>query len=185
MASLGLLYFELTHPGTILPGVVGAIGLVISLINFHALAVSWGAVALILLGLAFIFAELFVPSFGALGLGGIASVVIGSLFLFDFEQTGLALPTYLIVSVSLTLALISGTLTYLAYTAILRGKFNRQKDNWVGKNGKIKSFHPTKRKGMVWIEGELWKCKSKDDLEKDDVVKIEEIKGLTLFVSKA
>ena len=60
MASLGLLYFELTHAGVFFPGVMGAIGLVISMINFHMLDVSWGAVALIILGVAFMLAELFI-----------------------------------------------------------------------------------------------------------------------------
>ncbi|HEX4922879.1 MAG TPA: hypothetical protein VFV50_02300, partial [Bdellovibrionales bacterium] len=75
MISIGLLYFEITHPGMILPGVAGTLGLVLSLISFHLLDVRWGGLALLVLGLIFLIAEAFVPSFGALGVGGIIAFV--------------------------------------------------------------------------------------------------------------
>ncbi|MCX7978048.1 MAG: nodulation protein NfeD, partial [Bdellovibrionaceae bacterium] len=92
MASLGLLYVELTNPGLIAPGVAGVIGLVLSLMTFHKLEIVWGALGLILLGLVFLVAELFVPSFGALGIGGFISFVVGSVLLFDSERTGVPVP---------------------------------------------------------------------------------------------
>ncbi|MCB0349415.1 MAG: nodulation protein NfeD, partial [Bdellovibrionales bacterium] len=91
LGSLGLLYFEFTHPGMILPGVAGGLGLLISFIAFDKLDVKWGGLALLALGLVFFILEAFVPSFGALGIGGIIAFTIGGLLLYD-ESTGYALP---------------------------------------------------------------------------------------------
>ncbi len=183
MACLGLLYFEMTHPGTIAPGVVGAIGLIISLMNFHMLDVSWGGVFLILLGVGFMFAELFVPSFGALGLGGLASFVVGSLLLFD-EKSGYQLPTDLLVSTSLLLFLLMAGVTYLAVTATKRGLLNRANEKMEGQSLKVKKFDPIKKRGIAQFRGELWKIKSNQVLEVDDEAVITEVKGLTLYVER-
>ncbi|MEM7647304.1 MAG: nodulation protein NfeD, partial [Pseudomonadota bacterium] len=156
MGSIGLLYFEMTHPGTIIPGVVGAMGLVISLMNFHMLDVWWGGVALIFLGVAFLFAELFVPSFGALGLGGLVSFIIGSLFLFD-EGSGYKVPLTLILTTSFLLFLLMAGLSFFAIKAMRRGRANRAKENWVGQSLVVKSFDEKKQKGMGFLNGELWK----------------------------
>ncbi|MCB0378768.1 MAG: nodulation protein NfeD [Bdellovibrionales bacterium] len=184
MGSLGLLYFELTHPGALVPGVVGAIGLVISLMNFHMLDVSWGGVVLIILGVGFMFAELFVPSFGALGIGGLAAFVAGSLFLFDGSAAGYALPKTLIFSTSLVLFLMMMGLSWLALGAMRSGQRRRKKENWVGQEVIIKEFDPNKKRGMAFHHGELWKIKSHDRFEIDDKARITKVSGLTLFVEK-
>lgn len=183
MGSLGLLYFEMTHPGSILPGVVGAIGLVISLMNFHMLDVSWGAVILIILGVGFMFAELFVPSFGALGLGGLASFIIGSVFLFD-EKSGYQIPWSLLLSTSTVLFTLMLGVSYLAITATKRGLLNREKEKMEGQSLIIKSFDPKKRTGIGFFKGELWKLKSEDLLEEGETALVVKVKGLTLVVSK-
>ena len=184
MGSLGLLYFELTHPGVILPGVVGAIGLVISLMNFHMLDVSWGGVFLILLGLSFMFAELFVPSFGALGLGGLASFVIGSLFLFDGQDVGRQLPLSIVLATSLFLFTMTFALTWFAVQAMKRGKINRIKESGLGQKVVIKSYDSQKCQGYVRYHGELWKCEGPEDLKENDEVVIKEIAGLTIKVAR-
>ncbi len=183
MASLGLLYFEMTHPGTFAPGVVGAMGLIISLMNFHLLDVSWGGVLLLFLGVAFMFAEVFVPSFGALGLGGLASFIVGSLLLFD-EKSGYQLPTDLLVTTSVALFLLMATVAYLAITATKRGVLNREREKMEGQTIKIKKFDPIKKRGLAQFQGELWKIKSNQVLEPDDPAVITEVKGLTLFVER-
>jgi len=184
MASLGLIYFELTHAGVFLPGIVGAIGLVISMMNFHMLDVSWGAVALMVLGVGFMFAELFITSFGALGVGGVVSFFIGSLFLFDKKTLGQTLPLSLIIATTLCLSVFMGGLTYLAFKALEKQKSNREKESWEGRVVKVKSYSPLSKKGYASVDGELWKFKSKDSLEPEDRVRIEEVRGLTLFVKR-
>lgn len=183
MACLGLLYFEMTHPGVIAPGVVGSIGLVISLMNFHMLDVSWGAVLLIVLGTGFMFAEMFVPSFGALGLGGLASFVVGSLLLFP-EQSGYHLPMDLLIATSFTLALLMGGVTYLAVTATRRGLLNRKNEKMEGQILKVKKFDPLKKRGIGQFKGELWKIKSSQPLELEEEAEITAVKGLTLIVER-
>ncbi len=183
MGSLGLLYFEMTHPGAILPGVVGAIGVVVSLMNFHMLDVSWGGVLLILLGVAFMFAELFVPSFGALGLGGLASFIMGSLFLFD-ESTGYAIPMGLLISTSAVLFLLMAGLSYLAMGAMKRGVLNRKKESLVGKPLTVKSFDSKTMSGLGFLHGELWKIHSNEILNENDKAIVTHVDGLNLTVIK-
>ena len=183
MGSLGLLYFEMTHPGSILPGVVGALGLVISLINFHILGVSWGAVFLIFLGVGFLFAEIFVPSFGALGLGGLASFIVGSLLLFD-GNSDYTLPLSVVIATSIVLALIMFGVGLLAVQATRRGILNREREKMEGKEVSVRHFNPRKKKGIGLYHGELWKIQSDDYLNEEDVVIVKEVKGFTLVVCK-
>ncbi|PWG69356.1 serine protease, partial [Enterococcus hirae] len=75
--------FELSNPGAMIPGVIGAICLILALFAFQVLSVNYAGLALILLGLGFIVGEAFVPSFGMLGIGGIVAFVIGSVILMD------------------------------------------------------------------------------------------------------
>ena len=79
--------FEFWHPGTMVPGVIGAICLIVALAAFSVLPVNYAGLALLILGIALMVAEAFVPSFGIVGLGGIAAFALGALFLFDPEQS--------------------------------------------------------------------------------------------------
>ncbi len=183
MGSLGLLYFEMTHPGAILPGVVGAMGIVISLVNFHMLDVSWGGVLLLFLGVAFMFAEIFVPSFGALGLGGLASFVVGSLFLFD-ESSGYAIPLGLLIATSVSLFVLMAGISYLAVGAMKKGRQNRKKEKLTGKTLVVKSFDIKEKKGMGHYQGELWQILSEDPLKEGDTALIVKADGFLLTVRK-
>ncbi len=184
MGSLGLLYFELTHPGALVPGVVGAIGIVVSMMNFHMLDVQWGGVLLILLGVGFMIAEVFVPSFGALGLGGLASFIVGSIFLFD-EKSGYQVPISLLISTSFVLFTLMISLSYFAMKAIRRGEKNRAKERMEGQILEVRSFDPVVGEGMGFLRGELWKIQSKHkNLMTGDSARIEKVKGFTLVVSK-
>ena len=90
MGGLVGLYFEFAHPGVFLPGVAGAICLLLALTSFQVLPVNISGLLLIFLGVAMLIAEAFVTSYGILGLGGVAAFVIGSLFLIDTSKTNLA-----------------------------------------------------------------------------------------------
>ena len=89
MAGLLGLYMEFSHPGVIFPGVVGAICLLLALASFQLLPLNYTGLTLIALGIGLLVAEMFVPSFGFLGIGGIIALAIGSLFLFDTESSDL------------------------------------------------------------------------------------------------
>ncbi len=178
MGSLALLYFEFTHPGAIVPGVAGGIGLIVSLMAFHALDVWWGAVALIVLGIGFLVAEAFVPTFGALGIGGIISLTAGSLLLF--EEGGL--PAALVYGVSILTGAMMLGLAYFAYRTRRRNRLTVDK-SLVGQIGEVASLEaPSRRRGMVIVGGEYWRFACERDVVVGDKVEVIEQDGLTMRV---
>ena len=110
------LFFEFANPGYILPGVAGAISLLLALYAFQVLPVNYAGLALLALGIIFMLAEVFVPSFGALGIGGLIAFVIGSIILFDEEGTGYAVSLPLIFTLSATTAGFFLILTSINYS---------------------------------------------------------------------
>jgi len=183
MGSIALLYAEITHPGLVAPGVIGAIGLVLSLVSFHKLDVAWGGLALMLLGILFMVAEIFVTGFGVLGVGGVVSFVVGSLLLFDREVTGYVLPWPLIGAVTLTLASVVLGLGYLALRTVRSRKRDADYDLKT-KKGTLLSVEAGGRRGQVEIQGEVWKFISEEDLKMSDRVEVVGRQGLTLKVKK-
>lgn len=183
MGSLALLYYEITNPGTIAPGVIGGIGLVLSMVALHKLDVQWGGVALILLGIAFLIAELFIPSFGILGVGGLVSFVVGSLFLFDTVETGHALPLSLVLGVAGFIALIFLGLGYLALKTLRQSK-NPELDAFQKSSAKVVEVFTDGVSGQIEVLGEIWRFESAVPLKLGDSVRVLERKGLTLKVEK-
>lgn len=183
MGSLGLLYFELTHPGMLLPGIVGGVGLIVSMVSFHKLNVDWAGLLLILLGLALMLAEAFVPSFGALGLGGMASFVFGGLLLFDSDVTGVYMPLSFIIIPAILLGAVSLFLGRLAVKSFKKKKASL--DSMYSKNfGTVLEVNVDGKSGMMEIQGETWKFLCEDVLEKNDKVMVKDQKGLTFTVEK-
>lgn len=183
MGSLALLYVEVTNPGLIAPGVIGGIGLVLSMVAFHKLDVAWGGLALILLGVAFLIAEMFIPSFGALGIGGLIAVFVGSVFLFDAQTTGYTLPISLIVSVVGVLGIFFLGLGYLAVKTI-RLRTQDTDAQMQSRDGIVMTVEGNGHSGQVEIIGEIWKFVSEDSLAPGDRVHITGRQGLTLNVKK-
>src|SRR5438876_9977974 len=99
MAGLLGLYLEFTHPGLAFPGVAGAICLLLALAALHVLPVNTSALALLLLGVALLVAEAFLPTFGVVGAGGLIAFVLGALFLFDADAPGVEVPWCLLLGV--------------------------------------------------------------------------------------
>lgn len=184
MGSIGLLYFEVTHPGMIAPGVIGGVGLIISLISLHMLDVTWGGLLLILAGIAFMIAEAFTPGFGVLGIGGLAAFLIGSLFLFDPEQSGYILPLTTILPTVILLGSIMLGMAYLALTTRKRRhKSQAALDGIVDNIGVVSEVQPGDGTyGMIDISGETWRATSKKPMHVGDRVKVKGNEGLTLRV---
>jgi membrane-bound serine protease (ClpP class) len=182
MGSLALLYFELTHPGMVAPGVVGGIGFILALISLHTLDATWGSVLLILVGIALLFAEAFVAGYGVIGFGGVVSFFVGSLFLFDPELTGYSLPLSLILP---TVVLIGALMLGIAYMAFSARRRQRKAgyDGLVGRSARITEVQAADgHLGFLEVSGELWKCRSEDLISLGDEVKIVGHDGLTLKV---
>ena len=181
--SLLLIYFEITHPGMVVPGVLGAMGLVLSLTGLHKLNFVWGGLILMLMGIIFMVLEAFTAvGFGFLGLGGAVSFIVGSFFLFDPSKTGgLDIGYSTIILTSLIFAVISLGTAYLAFTA-LRKKRDEEK-NWVGMEGEVVQVK-SDFKGLMEIQGEVWKIHSKQKLQKGDRVSIVKYSRMTFEVQK-
>lgn len=172
------LFFEFANPGFIVPGVVGAICLLLALYAFQLLPINYAGLGLILLGLAFIVAEAFMPSFGALGIGGVISFVIGSILLLKTDVVGFGIPLSLIISVAIVTLLFFLVILQLAFRSHRRKAVSGQ-EGMLGQTGTI-----VKDNDRIWVRvrGELWKVKSSSVLTDKQTVKIVGIKDLVLIV---
>jgi len=174
--------FEFTNPGLAVPGVVGAICLLLALYGLQLLPVNYAGLALILLGMAFMVAEAFVPSFGALGLGGIAAFVTGALILIDTDLPGFGIPVALIAGVAVLSALL------LAAMAGVMLKTRRRKvvSGPADLIGGIAEVQQTAQNGgWVSLRGETWHVVSDAPLHAAQKVQVVARDGLVLKVVPA
>lgn len=177
------LFFEFTTPGFGVPGVAGAICLLIALYAFQLLPVNWAGVALIAIGAALMLAEAFIPSFGVLGVGGVVAFIVGGLFLIDSEAPGFGLPLGLIAGLTLTSAAVLIAIGSFAARSLRRPVVSGSAA-LVGSHGTV--LHAAAG-GEWWIEaaGERWRARCARPLTVGSRVRIERIDGLTLDVAPA
>jgi membrane-bound serine protease (ClpP class) len=152
------LLLEGYNPGSVLPGVVGAISLLLALFAFQVLSVNYAGLALIALGVLLIIAESFAPSFGTLGLGGIVSFVIGSVMLLDDEVPGFGIAWQLIGAMALAGSLVLLAIVSFAVRARRRPIVTGGEALLAERAEAIESFDS---KGVVRIHGELWNATSR------------------------
>ncbi len=173
------LFFELWNPGFVLPGVVGAISLVLALFAFQVLPVNYAGLALIILGMSFMVAEAFVPSFGVLGLGGVVAFVFGSVILLDTDVPGYGISWTLIM----TVAVVSLTffLGVVALAVKARGRpVVSGREQLVGMRGEaLESFTGA---GRVRVRGEEWQARASAPIALGERVRVTGLDGLTLIV---
>ncbi len=173
------LIFELANPGSLVPGVLGGICLLLALFAFQALPINYAGLALILLGLAFMIAEAFVPSVGILGIGGLAAFVIGSIILMDTESAAFEISTALILGfAAASLAVLLGIAT-LAIRAHGR-PVTSGAEGMIGCDGE--ALHDFTGRGKVRVQGEIWIAHSEQPLRQGDVVRVLAREGLSLKV---
>lgn len=176
------LIFEGYNPGAMVPGVVGAICLLLALFAFQVLSVNYAGLALIALGVVLIIAEAFMPSFGVLGLGGIVAFIFGSIILLDGSAPGIAISTSLIGGVALAAS--SGLLLMVFMLMRVRRKpVVSGKEGMIGEQGE--ALEDFTGRGSVFVHGERWNAWSAAPLRRGDPVRIRAIDGLTLEVEPA
>jgi membrane-bound serine protease (ClpP class) len=174
------LIFEFSNPGFVLPGVAGGICLLLALYAFQLLPVNYAGLALILLGLAFIVAEAFLPSFGSLGIGGVVALIFGSVILFDPEVAAdYRLPLSFIVTLSMTSAAVVFVTVWYAMKARRRPVVSGQEEI-VGASGTALSDF--EREGWAQVHGETWQVVTTAPLASGQKVRVTGIDGLTLRV---
>jgi len=175
------LFFELSNPGVILPGVVGGISLILAFFAFQALPVNYAGLLLILLGLILFVAEIKVVSHGILTIGGMIALVLGSLMLFESSEP------YLQVSLSVVLAMVLATAAFFACVlnrAIVAHRLRPTtgRKGLVGQEGLAESR--INGEGKVFVHGEYWDASSDDPVNAGSRVKIEALDGMRLKVKK-
>jgi membrane-bound serine protease (ClpP class) len=182
MAGLLGLYLEFSHPGIGFAGIGGGICLLLALTAFQVLPISYAGVSLLLLGIGLLVAELFLPTFGILGIGGVVAFVLGSLFLFDAPEQEILVDRSVIATVALCAGFIMFTLTMLAARA-WRQKPVSGTEGLVGATGEVRvRIAP---RGKVWVHGEYWNAESDEDIEVGQKVQVVALHGLVMKVRKA
>lgn len=178
MAGMLGLYMEFSNPGAVFPGVAGAICLLLALLAGQVLPISSTGALLVLLGMGFLLAELFLPSFGALGFGGIVALTLGSLFLYTPES-------HLEVDRSLIVATIAMFSAVIALILVLLVRDRRRpaatgSEGLVGETGvTVTRVHDS---GKIKVHGEIWNASSNVPIEANRRVSVESVKGLTVRV---
>jgi len=173
------LILEFFNPGAILPGTVGAIALLVALYAFQLLPVNYVGMALIFLGVALIIAEAFEPSFGVLGLGGLASFVIGSVILMDTDAPGYGIDLSVIFTFTLLSVLILAAVVLLALKSTRR-KVVSGLEALIGSEAIV--LEEFDHKGLVMMHGEHWQALSDKPLKKGQTVQVIGLKNLILNV---
>lgn len=182
IGMLGI-FFELSNPGAVLPGVIGGISLILAFFAFQSLPVNWAGLLLILFGLVLLIAEIKVVSHGVLTIGGVVAMVLGSLMLYDAPETGLRISWLVIVP---TVGVTAGLVVW-AVSAGIRALYRRPttgSEGMLGATGVVKE--PLAPEGHVLVGGELWRAISPEGaIEAGEAVRVEAVDGLTLKVVKA
>ncbi|MEJ2723898.1 MAG: nodulation protein NfeD [Deltaproteobacteria bacterium] len=178
MIGLAGLYFELAHPGAIFPGVIGAMSLILAFYSFQTLPVNYAGLLLIALAIILFIAEVKITSYGMLSLGGVISLSLGSIMLFEDVRVSLRLMAPTIVLVAGFFIIVS-TLAYRAYRSRPRGGM----DGLIGEIGLVKE--PIDLEGRIFVHGEYWRARSRDKIEEGERVEVESADGLILRVKKA
>ncbi len=174
-------FFELSNPGSIFPGVLGAIFLVLAFFSFQMLPISYAGVLLILLALAFFITEIWVTSGGLLTIGGVVAMFLGSLMLIDSP-----LP-FLRVSLAVIIPAVIATATFFAFAvgaglAAQRRKPTTGREGLVGERGEATT--DIDGTGQAFIRGELWTVRSEDKVARGEEVQVVSMEGLKLRVRR-
>jgi membrane-bound serine protease (ClpP class) len=181
LGMLGL-FFELSNPGAIFPGIIGGICLILAFFAFQSLPINYAGVLLMALALILFLLEVKIVSHGALTIGGIISMLLGSLLLFDSPTP------YMRVSLSLILVAVISTALFFIFAVGMGIKAQKRKPT-TGESGLIGQIAvaktPLEPEGTIFVEGELWKAISDQPVQAGEKVKILAVEHLTLKVTKA
>ncbi|HEY4708365.1 MAG TPA: nodulation protein NfeD [Thermodesulfobacteriota bacterium] len=184
MIGLIGIYFELSNPGAIFPGVIGAVSLILAFYAFQTLPVNYAGFLLIGLGIIFFIVELMVISFGLLTIAGVISILLGSLMLFDSPAPYFQISIWVVLpAVVLLTAVVIGAMYYAL--RVHKRKPVSGKEELVGTVGTAEEDFGEGKTGRVFIEGEYWNSSSDVLVSKGDRVQVIEVQGLHLKVTKA
>jgi membrane-bound serine protease (ClpP class) len=176
------LLFELYNPGAILPGVVGAISLILAFYSFQTLPINYAGLLLILLAIVMFIAEIKVPSYGLLTVGGVISMVLGSLMLFKTDIPSMQVSLWVILPTALV------TAGFFAGVIGMAWKTRHQKsvsgiEGFIGVEGIARTeINP---RGQILIQGEIWEAVSSEPIREGEPVEVTGIEGLKLYIKRS
>lgn len=177
------LFFELTNPGSLFPGVIGGICLILAFYAFQTLPVNYAGLLLIILAIILFILEVKIISHGVLTIGGIVAMTIGSLMLFESPAPFMKLSLAVILPAVVMTTLFFTILIGLAYKAYKRKPITGA-EGLLGSYG-IADTDITREGGRVTIHGEIWSSYSEDAIDKGNRIIVEKVSGLKLKVKKA
>ena len=182
MIGLAGLYFELSHPGAIFPGVIGGIALILAFFAMQTLPVNYAGMLLIMLAIIFFIMEMKITSYGLLSVAGIVSLFLGSLMLFEGDTPDMKLSWQVLLP---TIFVVSGFFVAVA-SLVFRAQISKPATGSGGLVGEIgivkKALRP---EGKVFVHGELWHARAKESLDEDVKVRVVKVENLILEVESA
>ena len=181
LIGLAGLYFELSTPGAILPGVIGGISLLLAFFGLSTLPVNYTGILMIIFGVILFIAEIKVMSHGMLTVGGIISLIMGSLLLFDTTEPALRLSLQVLVPAVLVTSGFFIVVIWLAVKAQLRKHFTGS-ESMIGADAEVVT--DITDEGKVFLNGEYWRATSKEPVKKGAKVRIIKIEGLSVIVEE-
>jgi membrane-bound serine protease (ClpP class) len=177
------LLFEITHPGIGVPGIAGAIFLILAFYSLQTLPTNYAGLALLILGLVLLIAEAYTPAFGLLTLGGLVCMILGSMLLFESVDPIMRVSQSVIYAFSLTTAAI----TFFLLQSVIRthrSKIQGGREGLIGAAGEAQTSINSRQRGKVFIHGEIWNATSEEEIKKGEEVVVTDVKGLVIKVQK-
>jgi membrane-bound serine protease (ClpP class) len=181
LIGLAGLYFELSTPGAILPGVIGGISLLLAFFGLSTLPVNYTGILLIIFGVILFFAEIKVMSHGILTVGGVISLVLGSLLLFDTPEPALRISWRVLIPAVLVVSGFFIVIILMAIKAQLR-KHETGIEAMI--SAEAEAVTDIVNEGKVFLKGQYWKATSANPIKKGTKVKIVKVEGLSLIVEE-
>lgn len=174
------IFFEFANPGMVLPGVTGVIALVLMLYAFQLMPINYTGLILVMIGVVFMLFEVYVSSFGVIGIGGIIAFVLGSIMLFDESSPTYHLAWQLVLVMSITSAAFFFMVVGLAIKSYRKAVVTGR-EGLIGSEGVV--LNNTDKQIVVRVLGEIWNAKSSHhDLASGQKIKVTKIDGLVLTV---
>ena len=182
MAGILGLYMEFSHPGTIFPGVAGAICLLLAFASLQLLPINYTGLALMVFGVGLLVGEAFFPSFGVLGIGGIISLALGSLLLFDTETSDFGVDRSIVFTAVATLGSFVLAVSYLVFRS-QKAKPSLGIEGLIGEVGLARE--KLSPRGMVFVHGEYWTAEADEAIETGERVQVVGLDRMVLKVKRA
>jgi len=181
MIGLAGLYFELAHPGVVLPGVVGALCLLLAFFAFQTLPINFIGVLLIILSFIFFILEIYVISYGLLTLAGVSALFLGAMMLFRVEEGGMGISWIVLIPTVILVSLFFAGIGYLVLRIHLRRSMTGAA-GMIGERGV--AFTPLQPEGKVFVNGEYWKAVSEEPVAAGEAVEVVQVENLKLRVRR-